>query len=277
MKVLAVLRAEQYSPNAVEKDRAIMLAVVERLRAGGHIVDIVSESEPWTLPADCDWVLSMGRLPETLRKLQDAGVRAVNSPAGVAHCRRKVLQQLMRENKVPMPPEEGDCGYWLKRGDAAGSMTDDDVVFAADSAALQACEAAFRRRGIDDYVVSAHVKGDEVKFYGVLHTGFFRSYHSSGLQSAEVPGLLEAEMSGLQSETEVSGQSETEVPGLQEAAERLAAIVGVEVYGGDCIVKDDGTFCIIDFNDWPSFSRCREEAAEAIARCAKESSLRPKE
>lgn len=239
MKVLAVLRAEQYSPNAVEKDRAIMLAVVERLRAEGHIVDIVSESEPWTLPADCDRVLSMGRLPETLRKLQDAGVRAVNSPAGVAHCRRKVLQQLMRENKVPMPPEEGDCGYWLKRGDAAGSMTDDDVVFAADSAALQACEAAFRRRGIDDYVVSAHVKGDEVKFYGVLHTGFFRSYHSSGLQSAEVPGL-------------------------QEAAERLAAIVGVEVYGGDCIVKDDGTFCIIDFNDWPSFSRCREEAAEAI-------------
>ena len=31
------------------------------------------------------------------------------------------------------------------------------------------------------------------------------------------------------------------------------------VYGGDAIVKSNGTYVIIDFNDWPSFSRCREE------------------
>ena len=48
-------------------------------------------------------------------------------------------------------------------------------------------------------------------------------------------------------------------------AERLAAVIGLDVYGGDCIVRSDGTFAIIDFNDWPSFSRCREEAAKAIA------------
>ena len=52
---------------------------------------------------------------------------------------------------------------------------------------------------------------------------------------------------------------------LQNDAERLATLVGVDVYGGDCIVRPDGTYAIIDFNDWPNFARCREEAADAIA------------
>ena len=52
---------------------------------------------------------------------------------------------------------------------------------------------------------------------------------------------------------------------LQREVLRLAAALGVSVYGGDAIVRADGSFCLIDFNDWPSFSRCREEAADAIA------------
>jgi len=52
---------------------------------------------------------------------------------------------------------------------------------------------------------------------------------------------------------------------LQYEAERLAKAVGVEVFGGDAIIRSDGTFCVIDFNDWPSFSRCRPEAACTIA------------
>ena len=53
-----------------------------------------------------------------------------------------------------------------------------------------------------------------------------------------------------------------------ENATRLAGLLGLEVYGGDCIVRQDGTFAIIDFNDWPSFSRCRNDAAKAIASLA---------
>jgi len=37
------------------------------------------------------------------------------------------------------------------------------------------------------------------------------------------------------------------------------------VYGGDCIVSPDGEMRIIDFNDWPSFAPCREEASREIA------------
>jgi len=51
---------------------------------------------------------------------------------------------------------------------------------------------------------------------------------------------------------------------LATTANRLAALAETPVYGGDAIITADGAFCIIDFNDWPSFSRCRDEAAKAI-------------
>ena len=52
---------------------------------------------------------------------------------------------------------------------------------------------------------------------------------------------------------------------MKNDVNRLAGLTDLEVYGGDIIVRPDGSYCIIDFNDWPSFSRCRDEAAEAIA------------
>ena len=238
-KVLAVMRAKEFSPGSVEKDEAVMLAVISRLQAKGYETKVVYDEQVSDVCGTFDFILSMARRPETLSWLQSQDVKCVNAPEGVASCRRSVLQRIMRECNVPMPPKSGNDGYWLKRGDASGSMTDGDVVYVADADALQASVEEFRRRGIDDYVVSTHVKGSEMKFYGVLHAGFFRSYSLT----EQRPGT---------------------VPGLREAAERLAAAVGVEVYGGDCIVKDDGSFCLIDFNDWPSFSLCRDEAAEAI-------------
>ena len=41
--------------------------------------------------------------------------------------------------------------------------------------------------------------------------------------------------------------------------------------GGSAYCDDPsaGSFCLIDFNDWPSFSRCREQAADAITGLVK--------
>lgn len=239
MRILAIMRAKEFSPGAVERDEAVMTAVVARLRARGCEVDVVRESDKWTWLDDYEVVFTMGRRKETLSRLSVIGVRTINTPEAVTRCQRSQLIGIMREAGIPMPPETGTKGYWLKRGDAAGALTTDDVVFAADAGELQACKERFRKRGVDDYVVSAHVEGYEVKFYGVLPTGFFRCFSLS--------------------------QQPNEVPGLRKAAERLAAAVGIEVYGGDCIVGQDQTFCIIDFNDWPSFARCRDDAAVAIA------------
>ena len=55
---------------------------------------------------------------------------------------------------------------------------------------------------------------------------------------------------------------------LRHTVARLASLTGIDVYGGDCIINSDGRFFIIDFNDWPSFSPCCEQAAECIAHLA---------
>ena len=255
MKILAVLRDKKFSPNAVERDKAIMMAVVGRLQLQGHTVSVTDETQ---LPDNtgCELILSMGRLPQTLCWLERQKARVINTPAGVASCTRSVVERLMRETGVPVPPEEGSHGYWLKRGDAA-AQEKGDVVFAADEAALEQAVAVFRQRGINDYTVSAHVVGDVVKFYGVKNTGFFRYYYPADDGNTKFGDELR------------NGQAHHysfSVDELQRTADGLAAVVGVEVYGGDCIVRQDGSFCIIDFNDWPSFSRCREEAADAIVK-----------
>ncbi len=53
---------------------------------------------------------------------------------------------------------------------------------------------------------------------------------------------------------------------LRAELEKIRQFSDIMVYGGDMVVRADGSFAIIDFNDWPSFSRCREEAARAIAQ-----------
>jgi hypothetical protein len=90
---------------------------------------------------------------------------------------------------------------------------------------------AFKQQ-VKDPLLTAHVEGTLVKFYGVADRFF----------------------------------SPQGYPQVAEAAARLARLVGIQVYGGDAVLLSDGTFAIIDFNDWPSFSSCREEAAAAICR-----------
>ena len=49
MKILAILRAKEFSPNSVEKDKAIMQAVVRRLRSKGYVAELVNEEELTTM------------------------------------------------------------------------------------------------------------------------------------------------------------------------------------------------------------------------------------
>jgi len=259
MKVLMIQRAEQFSPNSVEKDRAILDAVGDRLRQRGCDVETVGET---SLPSRSstvqpDVIFTMGRLPETLDWLEGReGVRIINAPAGIANCARCRLQAIMEAEAIPVPPREGSDGYWLKRGDAAAQSAG-DVVFAANAEELAAAIDAMKARGIASYTVSAHIKGDLVKFYGVRGDGFFRYYYPTDDGQTKFD---DERRNGPARHYPFDAEA------LQQVADRLARAVGIEVYGGDCIVRSDGSFCIIDFNDWPSFSRCRNEAAEAIVR-----------
>ena len=263
-----IQRAVEFSPNSVDKDLAILEAVAEQLRGQGHDVILVSEDTQGTVPlcfasfaqeGQSPCVLSMARRMETLQWLKTLkGVRIINRPEGVEGCQRSRLQQVMAQQSIPMPPREGREGYWLKRGDAA-AQSREDVVYAVDQQALEEAIRTFLYRGITDYVVSAHVVGDLVKFYGV-QGGFFRYYYPTDDGQTKFDD---------ESHNGMARHYPFDQQALQQDARRLAEALGVEVYGGDCIVRADGSYCFIDFNDWPSFSRCCESAASAIAALVK--------
>jgi hypothetical protein len=56
------------------------------------------------------------------------------------------------------------------------------------------------------------------------------------------------------------------VEAVRALAEHGAAALGLEVFGGDCVLPPTGKPLLIDLNDWPSYGPCRLEAAHAIAQ-----------
>lgn len=259
MEIIAVRRDDKFSPNSVEKDRLILQAVADRLSSHyGVEMPVVDEAVFAAKPVDADIFVTMGRLPETLTALackEHRGKLVINSAEGVRRCRRSLLDRLMRAGNIAMPPEKGKDGYWLKRGDAA-AQSKSDIVFCPDEAALEKAKADFAKRGIKDVVVSTHVVGDLIKFYGV-GSDFFRCYYPS---DDGISKFGDEKVNGKAHHYSYDNEA------LHREVVRLSSLTGVDVYGGDAIVDSDGKFYIIDFNDWPSFSRCREEAAGAIVQ-----------
>ena len=273
-QIVGIVRASVFSPNS--NDHLIMDIVRERLLEAGHDVRLVDEVEFESHSIDADAYFSMARSEKTLTELDRKmaeGSLVVNAPDGVRNCLRKTVTRLMQDNAVPAPQcfifEDGDdCEgrnfrfpCWVKRGDACAQQKD-DVVFVRNAEELHQQFAVFRQRGIGDIVISKHLEGDIVKFYGVADSSFFYWYYPTlnggngkfGLEAINGPAM----------------QYRFDVAKLQLAAERLAAVAETAVFGGDCIVDAAGNFKIIDFNDWPSFSCCAAEGGKAIARYIQE-------
>jgi hypothetical protein len=254
MKIIAIRRDDRFSPNSVEKDRAILQAVCNRLP---YDISMIDEGE-LSIDDEADVYLSMARLPETLTLLkgkEDEGAVVVNSAYGVETCGRRNLDNIMRDNHIPVPPSEGNYGYWLKRGDAA-AQSKSDVVYCKDRATLAEKEADFVVRGITNWIVQAHVPGDLVKFYAVKG-GFFKYFYPSDDGESK---FGDEKLNGDACHYAFDEKL------LKTTADKVAQITGIDVYGGDAIITEDGDFYIIDFNDWPSFSRCRDIAADVIAK-----------
>ena len=57
---------------------------------------------------------------------------------------------------------------------------------------------------------------------------------------------------------------------LRQASFSAAAALGLEIFGGDAIIRPDGEPIIIDLNAWPSYALYRDRAAQAIADCLTE-------
>ena len=269
--IIGIRRARVFSPNSVERDALIAQAVAHELEARAQCtVQLVCEEELCHMPppVGCAGVFSMARgagALQWLRGVQAQGVPVVNAPDAVAAATRRRIDSLSRVLGVPRPhcvaggpetaAEDWCTGFpcWLKRDDGCAQQQA-DVVYCADGAALREALHHLRSQGVEHWVAEQHVAGDVLKFYGVLHTPFF--YVAGGALAYSKFG--HEAINGAYQGYAYSASA------LERHARALAEALGIEVFGGDAVITPGGEALIIDFNDWPSFSSCRSQAAASI-------------
>lgn len=279
MKVLCVSRGMEYSPNLTGNDAAIFMAVAKELMTRGHEVCTIGEESMTGLdyaPYEC--VVTMARNVAGLAMLkknlnEETQRKFMNSIEGILTCTNKAaVATMMLEAGIPQPEflvgehhnllycsaaskEDIKTPLWLKNCDSSATVAE-DTTFCPTKEAFQKAFTQLEERHINLWMAQEHQTGDLVKFYGVEGTDFFRwSYASQGHSKF-----------GWEA---INGQEQGfpfDANRIKHYADLMARQLRVPIYGGDVIIDAEENFWFIDFNDFPSFSSCREAAAEAIAR-----------
>ncbi len=266
-QLVAIYRSPSYSPLQHRvNDTAILDATIAQLEGRGwHATKTTElEVEQGRLPsAELYLNMCQGSLAaEQLMPLESDGVVVVNRPSSALNCHRYRLvrrigdtmlafpRTLILASSAPLPPatqlralSPDHQKVWIKRGDVHAERPED--VVAAPLGGVADAVHAFRARGIPWVALQEHIPGPVVKFYGVTDGRFFNWYGSDAGFAGERPTIDENRLKAL--------------------AFEAAAILGLEVFGGDVAFPEPDRPVLIDINDWPSFAPFREEAARAIS------------
>ena len=274
IEIAGIMRAGAYSPNHIGNDAAIFNATAEQLLKRGYVVNIYSEEQFNAGEIKEDVVLNMCREQASIAKLQrmeDAGKLIINSGYGIENCTRERMTRILLGNGIPYPDSlivntdevikpllkmSGFKSCWIKRGDFH-AMHKEDVSYVRHPEEAQEVLQEYFLRGIKRAVINVHLTGDLVKFYGVKGSPFFFWFYPFD------------EGHSKYGHEAINGKSrgiKFDVKEMKNICQRAAEELNVVIYGGDCIVSPEGEMRIIDFNDWPSFAPCRNEAAPHIAK-----------
>lgn len=258
-----IFREEAHSPGRESDDSEILRLTAKGLEAKGFQVDlktpddlgVVTDTRPRGIFLMCERPEAL----QALRALEADGVREVNSPAAVLSTYRDRMVAQFAEARVAFVAsrlvatsgERVDVAQpvWVKRADVHNTQAG-DVVFAADAEAAARALEDMAGRGMSRAVIQPHVDGDLIKFYGIGPDGangeppWFRWFYHKDQTLREYAFDKRV---------------------LARLVRQAAAALGLEIYGGDCIVTASGEIVLIDLNAWPSFALFREEAASAIA------------
>ena len=266
-QLVAIYRSPSYSPQQHRvNDTAILDATVGLLEAEGWRATKTTEREveQGRLPAAALYLnMCQGSLAaEQLMPLESDGIVVVNRPSSALNCHRYRLvrrlgdstlpfpRTLILASSAPLPPpahlsalSPDHQKLWIKRGDVHAERPEDVVATTLDG--LAETLRAFTARGIPWVALQEHVPGPVVKFYGVTDGRFFNWYGADVGFAGERPLVDENRLKAL--------------------AFEAAAILGLEVFGGDVAFPEPDRPVLIDINDWPSFAPFRVAAARAIA------------
>lgn len=264
------MRAGIFSPNHIGNDSSIFNIVAEQLRKRGCEVNVYSEEQFIAGGVKEDIIFNMCREPRSialLQQLEDNGALVINSGYGIENCIRERMARILMGSNIPYPEsiivstdeairdtltKAHISRCWIKRGDSH-TMHNEDVTYVRHPEEAQEILQEYFLRGIKRAVINRHLDGELIKFYGILGTPFFYWLSASNSSS-------DHRRSARQS---APGFDEERLKALCNAA---ADVLDVKIFGGDCVVTPDGLIRIIDFDDWPSFAPCRQEAATHIAK-----------
>jgi hypothetical protein len=262
---VGVLREPAHSPGRVEDDAAIMSRVGEALTERGFRVELVAADDVVEAPSANLFVMcERGAVLDRLGAMEKAGSIVVNSPAAIRNTYRHRMVELFARHRVAAPmswivaadankPRPADCA-WVKRYDFHATQRD-DVMYAASETGWREALRRFAERGIPFVVAQEHVAGDLVKFYGVRNGAGTRDANWFQWFYHRDKGMLGHCFDPAR---------------LSEAALHAAAALGLDIFGGDAVIKANGEPKIIDLNAWPSYALYRDRAAQAIADCLTE-------
>lgn len=260
LQIAGVRREQLYSPNHVGNDALIFMQTVERLTELGVSVKIYEEQDLGTIEIKESFIFSMAqgvKGTNILSELELKGKTIINSPQGSINSYRSNMVKILPEKGIPFPKslivsiDEKDKikfedfnarKIWIKRGDVHAVHREDvTLVYSEDERKNIFLE--FEKRGITEIVLQEHLDGDVIKFYSIVGSPLFHWYYLNGVN--HTPFHQDK---------------------LIELAQSSAMALGLDVYGGDAVVAEDGSISIIDINDWPSFAPVRDEASEQIAK-----------
>lgn len=272
--IAGIMRAGAYSPNHIGNDAAIFNATADQLRKRGCTVNIYSEEQFNSGKTNEKIILNMCREQESIKRLQhleDNGHIVINSGYGIENCTRERMTRILLGNNIPYPDsiivntneavveqlrKAGINNCWIKRGDFH-AMHKEDVSYVRHAEEAQEVLQEYFYRGIKRAVINRHLVGDLIKFYGMRGSTFFYWFYPFDDGHSKY---------GLEAINGKSKGIDFDIEHLKKICQNASEALGVEIYGGDCIVSQEGDIRIIDFNDWPSFAPCRNEAAPFIAK-----------
>ena len=275
IKIAGIMRAGAYSPNHIGNDAAIFNIVADQLRKRGALVNVYSEEQFADGKVTENIIVNMCREQRSihhLQQLEDDGALVINSGYGIENCTRERMTRILIGSNIPYPKslivntdenatsELKRLGFnqcWIKRGDFH-AMHKEDVTFVRHAEEAQEVLHEYFLRGIKRAVINIHLEGDLIKFYGVQGSPFFHWFYPVEAGHSKY---------GLE---EINGKAQGlpfDENYLKDICQRASEELDVKIYGGDCIVDKQGEIRIIDFNDWPSFAPCRNEAGPYIAKC----------
>ena len=265
MKIITIARNPDYSPNMATNDAAILESVTEELVRMGFIVTGIEEGT--SIPEGTDVICHMARGEKALQQIENAekdNVIAINPTNAVRHCSRIEFMRTLNDCGIMQPNfriiensselEELEYPAWIKRADG-WSCHKEDVCYAETLAEATAAMYGMKERGIGRCIYSKHINGDVIKFYGIGSKFFHCCYPNTGNTKF-----------GLERFNGNPSYYSFNMDEMKSIADKAATKLGLLIFGGDCIVTEEGEILLIDINDFPSFSAIRKEAAREIAR-----------